>query len=196
MIHHIFNNVELSVRKSGFLAFFLLIFLVNTSVQAQDTLDTPVMLTDTLAAMTVEATHHQLTVDEALGSISYLSADDLTSERGSATSFSDVVAELPGLIAQDRNNLALGERIMMRGMGWRSAFGIRGIQIVQNGIPLTLADGQTSSTIIEPAAIQRVQAIRGPASGYWGNGSNGVMYINTQPPASAPSIYWRYCRIL
>lgn len=180
------------VRQYGFSLFVLLLFTISTVSWAQktDTLSNS-MPVDTMDAVTVEATRNQLTINEAIGSISYLSASQLSPERGSATSFSDVTAEIPGLIAQDRNNLALGERIMMRGMGWQAQFGVRGIQMVQNGIPLTLADGQTSTTIIEPGAIQQVQAIRGPASGYWGNGSSGVIYLNTRPPVSAPSVSMR-----
>lgn len=190
MFGKVFFRVIKTFWKLKYFTSLMVVFGLYAEVRAQDTLSTVPSLSDTLETLLIEATHHQMTVDEAIGSISYLSASDLTPDKSSSTSFSDIVSEIPGLIAQDRNNLELGERIMMRGMGWRSAFGIRGIQIVQNGIPLTLSDGQTNSTIIEPSSIQQVQAIRGPASGYWGNGSNGVIYLNTQPAADASLINW------
>ena len=48
---------------------------------------------------------------------------------------------MPGIQIQDRGHYALGERLLIRGMGYRSAFGVRGVQVLLDGIPLTVADG-------------------------------------------------------
>lgn len=66
-------------------------------------------------------------------------------------------------------------------MGWRAAFGVRGIQVVLNDIPLTVADGQTMLNIVDPAFIRRAELVRGPAATYWGNSSGGVLYLSTRP---------------
>lgn len=86
---------------------------------------------------------------------------------------------IPGLWVNNRQNYSLGERITMRGIGWRSQFGVRGIQILLDGIPLTTADGQSMTEIIDPSFIRNIQVIRGPASVFWGNSSGGVVDLST-----------------
>ena len=61
------------------------------------------------------------------------------------------LAAIPGLFFQNRYNFAQDLRISIRGFGARANFGIRGIRIYADGIPLTLPDGQSSaSTILRP----------------------------------------------
>ena len=72
----------------------------------------------------------------------------------SSLSLKSVGSELPGLWVNDRQNYALGERLTIRGLGWRAAFGVRGIQVVLNDMPLTIADGQSITNIIDPAFIR------------------------------------------
>src|SRR5699024_716344 len=60
-------------------------------------------------------------------------------------------------------------------------WGVRGIQVVLNGIPLTVADGSSVTNIIDPAFVTRMELVRGPAGSYWGNSSGGVLYFSTRP---------------
>jgi iron complex outermembrane receptor protein len=73
-------------------------------------------------------------------------------------------------------------------MGWRSAFGVRGVQILLDGIPLTMPDGQAFADIVTPSLIHRAELIRGPASLYWGNGSGGVLYLTSMQPGAEPGV--------
>lgn len=88
---------------------------------------------------------------------------------------------LPGVFVANRENPALGERAVVRGLGYRSGFGVRGVQVVLDGIPLTLADGQAVLGIVDPAFVRRAELVRGPASALWGNGSGGVLFLQTIP---------------
>src|SRR6266566_872846 len=45
---------------------------------------------------------------------------------------------IPGLTVSNRNNPSQDPRVSIRGFGARSAFGVRGIRILRDGIPLTL----------------------------------------------------------
>jgi iron complex outermembrane recepter protein len=102
-------------------------------------------------------------------------------------SLESVLRSLPGLWVADRENFALGERLSVRGMGARAGFGVRGVQVVLDGIPLTLPDGQTALSIVDPSLIRRVELVRGPASAFWGNGSGGVLFLGTIPVGHAPT---------
>lgn len=99
----------------------------------------------------------------------------------------DVLSDVPGVWLNDRGHFALGERLVVRGMGWRSPFGVRGVQVLLDGIPLTLPDGQAFLDIADPLFIRRAEAIRGPSSLFWGNGSGGVLFLDSTPDAETPS---------
>jgi iron complex outermembrane receptor protein len=86
---------------------------------------------------------------------------------------------VPGVLAQHRYNYALGQRIGVRGFGARSAFGVRGVRVLLDGIPQTLPDGQSQLTNVEPAALERLEVLRGVASALWGNGAGGVISLRT-----------------
>ncbi len=86
---------------------------------------------------------------------------------------------VPGVWISDRGNPSVGERVLVRGLGWRAAFGVRGTHVLLDGIPLTLADGQTPLTVVDGGLVDRVEAIRGPASTFWGSGSAGVLALGT-----------------
>ncbi|MBB88024.1 MAG: TonB-dependent siderophore receptor, partial [Xanthomonadales bacterium] len=72
--------------------------------------------------------------------------------------------QVPGVFAQNRYNLAQGLRPSIRGFGARAAFGVRGIQVLVDGVPLTLPDGQTELDVLDLEAIERVDVSRGPAA--------------------------------
>ncbi len=98
----------------------------------------------------------------------------------------DILSDIPGVWLNDRGHFALGERLVIRGMGWRSPFGVRGVQALLDGIPLTLPDGQAFLDIVPPLFVRGVEAIRGPSSLFWGNGSGGVLFLDSTPDDNAP----------
>ena len=49
---------------------------------------------------------------------------------------------LPGVTVSNRNNPAQDPRISIRGFGSRSSFGVRGVKILRDGMPLTLPTGR------------------------------------------------------
>ena len=55
---------------------------------------------------------------------------------------SESLIRVPGITAQNRNQQAQDPQISSRGFGSRSSFGVRGIRIYMDGIPLTMPDGQ------------------------------------------------------
>lgn len=98
----------------------------------------------------------------------------------------DALTAVPGVQVDNRFNYALGERISVRGLGARAQFGVRGVRVLVDGVPATLPDGQTTLNHVDPAALGRVEVIRGPASALYGNASGGVIRLTTAPPPPAP----------
>ncbi|MEZ5443665.1 MAG: TonB-dependent receptor [Lysobacterales bacterium] len=77
---------------------------------------------------------------------------------------------VPGLLGSDRRNEAQDVRLSVRGFGARSAFGVRGLQIVVDGIPASLPDGQAQLSHIPWQADAAIRVERGPLAALAGNG--------------------------
>jgi len=93
---------------------------------------------------------------------------------------------IPGLTVSNRNNPSQDPRISIRGFGARSAFGVRGIKVLRDGIPLTLPDGQTPVDFLDLESVGRVEVMRGSASSLYGNAGGGVVDIRSSEPAPVP----------
>jgi iron complex outermembrane receptor protein len=95
----------------------------------------------------------------------------------------EALASVPGVFVANRYNFSQDQRISIRGFGARSAFAVRGIKILIDGIPQTLPDGQGQLTNLELGEVDRIEVLRGSASALFGNASGGVISIWTRPPA-------------
>jgi len=98
----------------------------------------------------------------------------------------DLLFAVPGVQVQDRANPAQDPRIAIRGFGARSAFGVRGVRLLRDGVPITLPDGQTPTDWIDLELVERLDVIRGTAAALYGNASGGVIDLRTRDPQAAP----------
>jgi iron complex outermembrane receptor protein len=101
-------------------------------------------------------------------------------------SLDDALWLIPGLSVSNRDNPSQDPRISIRGFGARSAFGVRGIRVLRDGIPLTLPDGQTPVDYLDLESVGRVEVMRGSASSLYGNAGGGVVDIRTSEPPPVP----------
>lgn len=92
----------------------------------------------------------------------------------------EALAPVPGLYLQNRYNFAQDLRVSLRGFGARSAFGIRGVKVIVDGIPETLPDGQAGVDSIDIGSADRIEVLRGPASALYGNAAGGVIAIQSE----------------
>lgn len=95
-------------------------------------------------------------------------------------SLQEYLFQVPGLFSLNANNYAQDLRISIRGFGARSAFGIRGVKIVVDGIPETTPDGQGQIDNLNIGIIERMEVLKGPSSALYGNASGGVIQIYTR----------------
>lgn len=102
------------------------------------------------------------------------------------TSVEQTLELVPGVTIANRNNPSQDARISIRGFGARSAFGVRSIRVLRDGMPLTLPDGQTPIDYLDLETVGRVEAIRGTASALYGNASGGVIDLHSAPAPAAP----------
>jgi iron complex outermembrane receptor protein len=102
------------------------------------------------------------------------------------TALDETLFLLPGVTVVNRYNPTQDPRVSVRGFGARSAFGVRGVRMLRDGIPLTLPDGQTPVDYVELESVGRVEAIRGSASSLYGNAAGGVIDLRSAEPPVAP----------
>src|SRR5213596_4085259 len=93
----------------------------------------------------------------------------------------EALANVPGVYVANRYNFSQDQRISIRGFGARSAFAVRGIKVLVDGIPQTLPDGQGQLTNLELGEVDRIEVLRGSASSLFGNATGGVISIWTNP---------------
>jgi len=101
-------------------------------------------------------------------------------------SFDEMLLAIPGVTVANRNNPTQDPRISIRGFGARSAFGVRGVRVVRDGIPLTLPDGQTPIDYLDLESVGRIEVIRGSAGSLYGNAAGGVVEVRTADPPLDP----------
>ncbi|HEX6136719.1 MAG TPA: TonB-dependent receptor [Casimicrobiaceae bacterium] len=99
---------------------------------------------------------------------------------------SETLPRIPGVFAANRQNYAQDLQISSRGFGARAAFGVRGIRLYQDGIPVTMPDGQGQTGSFSLISAQRVEVLRGPFSALYGNASGGVISVFTEDPPDSP----------
>ncbi|MEE3039739.1 MAG: TonB-dependent receptor [Candidatus Latescibacterota bacterium] len=148
-----------------------------TIVPAQESTGPTVHTVDTL-------TVHALRTPATLGSIPYSVnqidvGDVVRLEPG--LSLTEALSTVPGLLVVERNNLSQGDRIAIRGIGARASFGVRGLRVLVDGIPLTMADGQSQLGVIDLSQLASIDVVRGPASALYGNAAGGVLHLQSAP---------------
>ena len=119
-------------------------------------------------------------------SVPYSVAVMATRKNTQGLSLAESLAGLPGMEVQARYNLSVGDRITNRGFGARTQFGVRGVRIIVDDIPATLADGQSNLEMIDLQDLSYVVLLRGPGSSLYGNSSGGVLKLYSNPLPSAP----------
>ena len=154
---------------------------------ATDTLPSPAAR---VGDLTVTVTRSPTRLDRAPHAVSVVDAGRaLALER--RTSLAAALHTVPGVQVSDRRNFSLGDRVVLRGVGSRAQFGVRGIEVIVDGIPLTLPDGQATLTNLDLGSADRVEVLRGPASALYGNASGGVIRVRSggfADAAAAPEV--------
>lgn len=113
------------------------------------------MATAKLDATLIQRTNLQLTLAESLGHV-------------------------PGVFVLNAENYAQDTRLAIRGFGARSGFGIRGIRLFLDGLPLTTPDGQGEVDSIDLGSVKQMEVLRGSASVLYGAAAGGVLHMESE----------------
>jgi iron complex outermembrane receptor protein len=159
--------------------------LARGSLNSQETEAANVLL---LAPSVVTATRIEQNSFDLPVSIDVVDAEQIQ-EGQLQVNISESLARVPGIVAQSRGQFAQDIQISSRGFGARSQFGVRGIRLYADGIPLTMPDGQGQAGTFDLGSAKNIEVMRGPFSALYGNSSGGVVQIFTEsgPDEFTPS---------
>lgn len=101
---------------------------------------------------------------------------------------SELLSGVPGVHVANRHNHAQDSQLSIRGFGARSAFGVRGVKLVVDGIPATSPDGQGQFSSFDHDSAGHIEVLRGPFATLYGNHSGGVVQLFSAPGDGTPSV--------
>jgi iron complex outermembrane receptor protein len=132
-----------------------------------------------LDEIVVSASGYEQKIMDTAASINLVTINQI--QNGQARdNLSEPLNRVPGIFALNRQNYAQDLQISSRGFGANSTFGTRGIRLIVDNIPGTIADGQGQISHIDLPSTDRIEVMRGPFSVLYGNSSGGVIRVFTQ----------------
>lgn len=159
--------------------FLLVAAIVAPQAHAEDVVN--------LAPVVITATKNEQNSFDLPVAIDVVDKEDIQDGQLQMT-LSESLIRVPGITAQNRTQSAQDPQISSRGFGSRSAFGVRGIRVYVDGIPLTMPDGQGQPGVVDLSAIKSIEVMRGPFSALYGNSSGGVIQLLTEDSPKSPVV--------
>ncbi|RUO19112.1 TonB-dependent receptor family protein [Aliidiomarina haloalkalitolerans] len=101
---------------------------------------------------------------------------------GMRTDAAELLTGIAGVQVDTRYNFAQDTRVTLRGFGARAAFGVRGVRLRLDGIPLSMPDGQAQTSSILLDEPSHVEVLRGPFAAVYGNSAGGVIDLQSERP--------------
>lgn len=130
---------------------------------------------DSISITATRITNKWVSSSQAIGQTSIANRLNFSQQ----LSLQDCIKDVSGVFSMNNQNMAQDLRISIRGFGARSAFGIRGIKLIVDGIPESTPDGQGQLDALPLGILKNIEIIKGPSSVLYGNASGGVISINT-----------------
>src|SRR5262245_15244018 len=170
-VSHCKENGPMQVRRC--LVAACVATLASAQVPAQET-PAPA----SAGSMVVTATRTERSAFDIPVAIDSVSGDAFRQHRP-GVDLSEGLGTIPGIVVNNRYNYAQDLQVSARGFGARASFGVRGVRLIQDGIPLTMPDGQGQTALFDLTSASRVEVLRGPFAALYGNSSGGVIHLIT-----------------
>jgi len=174
----------MNLHYTSLILSFIFLFFTSSEIFSQDNKETEAQKnkteSDTLQYGLEEITVVGTRAKEKIIDIPYsvFSVDKKELSYGKKVSAKNVLADVPGLFLQSRyGNQDL--RVSLRGFGNRSNTGIRGVRILQDGIPVSDPDGETVIDAIDFTSLAGVEVVKGNLSSLYANAPGGVIDFKT-----------------
>lgn len=168
--------------------FFLFLIFVPYCLKSQKLTSTSTITLEEVQINSIKISSKKKEVPLSISKLNFKKTQKIFQQ----LSLQEYLEGVPGLFSLNSNNYAQDLRVSIRGFGARSAFGIRGINIVVDGIPETTPDGQGQIDNVPLGLIENIEIIRGPSASLYGNAAGGVILINTIDKTSKDTYNFKY----
>jgi len=141
------------------------------------------------SAFSVTPAEAEATLEKTPGGVTVVDAE--TYRTGRAGSMEDTLKLATGVFIQSRFG-ADEARVSIRGSGLQRTFHGRGLLLLQDGVPLNLADGSFDMQAVEPQATRYIEIERGANALRYGSSTLGgaINYVS-QTGRTAPALVLR-----
>jgi len=126
-------------------------------------------------------------LNRTAGSVGFIDAEAYKGQH--AKDLRDVLKDTPGVFVESRYGQEV--RLSMRGSGLARGYHLRGIELLQDGIPVNLADGSGDFYQIDPLALRYAEVFRGGNGLAYGSSTLGgaINFVTpTARTAVAPNV--------
>lgn len=151
----------------------------------------PSVKAQTLDAVVISASRSEQRSFDSPAAIQMIDRDTIENA-GPQVNLSESLTRVPGLTILNRQNYAQDLQVSIRGFGARSAFGIRGIRLLVDGIPATTPDGQGQGSSVSLPSTDRIEVLRGSLAQMYGNSAGGVIQAFTREAPAQPEFGAKY----
>ncbi len=103
----------------------------------------------------------------------------------------EALNRVPGVFFQNRYNFNQDLRISIRGFGAQAQFGIAGVHLTVDDIPVTTPDGTAQVDDLDMGSMGRIEVVRGPSGALYGTSAGGAINMYTEAPAADPFVELR-----
>ncbi len=100
----------------------------------------------------------------------------------------EALGRVPGVFFQDRYNFNQDLRISIRGFGAQAQFGIVGLHLTVDDIPITTPDGTSQVDDLDMGSMGRIEVVRGPSAALYGTAAGGAINMYSETPAERPYV--------
>lgn len=193
----IFSSRQPSSRVFGVLTFSIFCFTLTPAYSAESSSASSAITAqeNTLPAVTVTAPVISTTLpdlDAARANIATIAGganivDAEQYKEGRVSNLNDALQFSPGVFIASRFG-AEESRMSIRGSGLQRTYHMRGIQMLQDGVPLNLADGSVDFQTIEPLSTRYIEVYRGANALQYGSTTLGgaVNFVSPSGLTAAP----------
>ena len=180
------KNQKLFSLKIFFTLNILCFFI---SLQAYANKDIPVLSKTIITAEKQSLSNDNLEnsqekIKKIAGSASLVSSQDL--QNNFVVTVKDMLDYVPGVVAQERAGQE--SRLSIRGSGLSQTYHLRGLNLYQDGVPITLADGASDFQDIDPLSLDHIEIFKGANAFHLGSATLGgaINYISPTGYNSSP----------
>lgn len=130
-----------------------------------------------LDKLSVTATKIQRATKDVTQSIAVVDEKDI--EDKNIIFASEAINTIPGVIAESSSSSS-SPRLIIRGAGLKSRYGVREIMVIKDGVPMTDPDSFTRFDYIDMQDVKAVEVQKGPGSIQAANATGGVIQLITK----------------